>query len=507
MRPEGDGEMDGATTTSVLLFIGYSLYKTVMLDSYITDFGLVDDSIGYVSNLTFMLAASLGIAIAAVLILIGRSDPRRSCPPPSSLAVAVMICGYLVGFFVEEPPAVILFVLGTGWGFASTIITVSFVELFAREESSVLVILQLASGSLFSAALILALKGTPTGIALFTHILLLAACLVSLAVVRKSFGMANLPSLLSNDKSVAKRELESNRLDESSAQAESRRLASNAFKEALMPITAYILFEMVVGLVNMYAYESDSSFVIASSGPMWGMLICAALLVGFVVFSNRVPNSDMMSLMVFPFAIGVLLLLPFLGGVAAGRLSVLLYAAYIFTSTYSMFCYITVCRKTGADVCRVSAVVQLLARITLLAGLGLGRMFALIPDGEPVMRSGMMTAVCVYLLLVVIVYWGFRNARHKKAEVAVEVRYIPESFEDATRSRLEQLANRYGLSGRECDVYASLLRGGTAKSIAEQLGLSPYTVQGHIQKIYAKLGVNKKEQAIELFNCLEDESD
>ena len=44
-----------------------------------------------------------------------------------------------------------------------------------------------------------------------------------------------------------------------------------------------------------------------------------------------------------------------------------------------------------------------------------------------------------------------------------------------------------------------LLQGGSAKSIAERLSLSPNTVQGHIQNLYGKLGVNKKDQATGLF--------
>jgi DNA-binding CsgD family transcriptional regulator len=149
-------------------------------------------------------------------------------------------------------------------------------------------------------------------------------------------------------------------------------------------------------------------------------------------------------------------------------------------------------------VCLVAAVVHLLTRVSLLAGLALGYACAQISDGEPLIRTGVAVAVCVYVLLAFIVLWCFRASR-RAAHVEVVVERVPESFEDASRERMEALADARGLTPRECDVYLLLLKGGTAKTIAGELGVSPYTVQGHVQSLYGKLGVNKKEQAIEMF--------
>ena len=77
------------------------------------------------------------------------------------------------------------------------------------------------------------------------------------------------------------------------------------------------------------------------------------------------------------------------------------------------------------------------------------------------------------------------------------------TYEEATHAKMAKLSEEFGLSPREQQVYALLLQGGTAKSIAERLSLSPNTVQGHIQNLYGKLGVNKKDQAIGLFEKLE----
>ncbi len=270
-----------------------------------------------------------------------------------------------------------------------------------------------------------------------------------------------------------------------------------ALSESSTAVVAYVFFEMVVGLVNMFAFAGNAPFVIASSAPMWGMLICAGLLVGFVSVSNRIPNPTVLNLIVFPAAIGLFLLLPIFGSVAGESLSVLIYTAYIFASTFCMFTYITASRTAGIEAACTSACVQVIARIMLLAGLGLGWWFAQMPDGQPLMKTGVVVAACVYMLLAVVIYVAVRGMRGKARPV--EIRYVKESFEDASRVKMDEFAARYGLSGRELDVYTCLLKGGTAKSIGDELGLSASTVQGHIRNLYAKLGVNKKERALELF--------
>jgi DNA-binding NarL/FixJ family response regulator len=52
------------------------------------------------------------------------------------------------------------------------------------------------------------------------------------------------------------------------------------------------------------------------------------------------------------------------------------------------------------------------------------------------------------------------------------------------------------LSGRETEILDLLYRGLNITQLADQLYLSPHTVQTHIKKIYAKLHVNSRSQAI-----------
>ena len=48
-------------------------------------------------------------------------------------------------------------------------------------------------------------------------------------------------------------------------------------------------------------------------------------------------------------------------------------------------------------------------------------------------------------------------------------------------------------------MLVGLARGNTAASIAKGLHISTSTAQGYIKTLYVKLGVNRKQQVIDLF--------
>lgn len=54
-----------------------------------------------------------------------------------------------------------------------------------------------------------------------------------------------------------------------------------------------------------------------------------------------------------------------------------------------------------------------------------------------------------------------------------------------------------GLSPRECEILEALTAGESNKELARRLGISPNTVKTHIARVYEKLGVQRRVQAIE----------
>jgi DNA-binding CsgD family transcriptional regulator len=54
-----------------------------------------------------------------------------------------------------------------------------------------------------------------------------------------------------------------------------------------------------------------------------------------------------------------------------------------------------------------------------------------------------------------------------------------------------------GLSPRECEILAMLASGGSNKELARNLGISPNTIKTHVARVYEKLEVANRVQAIE----------
>jgi DNA-binding CsgD family transcriptional regulator len=63
--------------------------------------------------------------------------------------------------------------------------------------------------------------------------------------------------------------------------------------------------------------------------------------------------------------------------------------------------------------------------------------------------------------------------------------------------RNEEAIRSLGLTPRECEILGQLASGQSNKEMARALSISPNTVKTHIAKVYEKLGVERRVQAIE----------
>jgi DNA-binding NarL/FixJ family response regulator len=59
--------------------------------------------------------------------------------------------------------------------------------------------------------------------------------------------------------------------------------------------------------------------------------------------------------------------------------------------------------------------------------------------------------------------------------------------------------NDYGLSAREEEILDELVRGASYKEMADRLGISVHTVNNHIRKIYEKMQVHSRGEAMAKF--------
>lgn len=94
------------------------------------------------------------------------------------------------------------------------------------------------------------------------------------------------------------------------------------------------------------------------------------------------------------------------------------------------------------------------------------------------------------LFLALGVFAGTRF-RRRGAEKEVVVEYI-----DRPAERTAEVAPNDLLSSRESEVLRELANGLTNREIAARLFVSENTIKTHVNNIYAKLGVNRRTQAV-----------
>lgn len=88
------------------------------------------------------------------------------------------------------------------------------------------------------------------------------------------------------------------------------------------------------------------------------------------------------------------------------------------------------------------------------------------------------------------------HAAPKEAGIGASVETVAEPD---WRSELASFAQTYGLTPRETEICSYLVRGRSAKHIAEELVISENTVWSHVKNVYAKTGAAGKNALIELF--------
>ena len=85
----------------------------------------------------------------------------------------------------------------------------------------------------------------------------------------------------------------------------------------------------------------------------------------------------------------------------------------------------------------------------------------------------------------------------RQGEAALSPEIASKVIRQATTGRPEGAAGQVeGLTTRELDVLRLAARGLTNRAIGHELSISHRTVQGHLQTIYGKLGVNSRTEAV-----------
>ncbi len=120
--------------------------------------------------------------------------------------------------------------------------------------------------------------------------------------------------------------------------------------------------------------------------------------------------------------------------------------------------------------------------------------------------------MAVFALLVVLAFSVYGGDESKmKARLDTLLGGMAESDEEASsetsdstteplvlQQRCELVAERYGLTPREVEVFVLLAKGRNAEYIASKLVVSPSTAKSHIYHIYRKLDINSQQRLMSL---------
>jgi DNA-binding CsgD family transcriptional regulator len=94
----------------------------------------------------------------------------------------------------------------------------------------------------------------------------------------------------------------------------------------------------------------------------------------------------------------------------------------------------------------------------------------------------------IYIALIAVGFAGLGVWAGRKLTPAPKAR---------TFERNHAAIRSLGLTARECEILALLASGQSNKELARTLGISPNTVKTHVARVYEKLQVERRVQAIE----------
>lgn len=121
-----------------------------------------------------------------------------------------------------------------------------------------------------------------------------------------------------------------------------------------------------------------------------------------------------------------------------------------------------------------------------------GNSLALIYERVPGLHETLVRPTFVVLIAVVA---GLMITMVRQEYAIEDLTRAPEAASEL-QALSDAVAEEFLLSPRETEIMGLIGRGYTAAAVAEQLVISPYTVNTHIQNIYRKMGVNKRSELI-----------
>lgn len=237
------------------------------------------------------------------------------------------------------------------------------------------------------------------------------------------------------------------------------------------------------------------------------VLVPVVVMMAVAFLARCEPSADLIAEISFLFVIGGFFLI-------TASLSNVRLASNVLLSTgsalFEMLTWVVLIALAGRNRAASVAVFAWgrgIATFGTLAGAALGvfgnALVAGSHDGLVALSGALIMAIVAYALIGLKRFSfdetvaGVQDAQ-AEIEASIDVEQSPE---DEFNERCEAVADRYGLTQREREVFGMLARGRDRTYIEEQLVISKNTVKAHVKHIYAKLGIHSQQDLIDVFEA------
>lgn len=489
---------------------GFGLCKMALGAAYLTAMGSVFSSVGFISELSFMvpmLAASLGAAFLIALSARRRrlaSGSLRQYPAVFALSLGFLIGGMnLLSCF---PDGIAALLCGLLCGFSSTVLNAVWLDVFSAERDATAPTIQIVGGLVIQCLLIPLAAGTDRFWSWGAPIA--AACLSALMLVYKRRGI-DFP-------------------------ARSVRIPSDLTKRRDLVLAYLCVFVLVgvVGILHTAVLGSRSEHLVGDVN-MWVPLAVATLVTLLMaLIALRRPHPTSVYRVCLPLLLVVLSLMPFFGDALGGLVGLVVIVCYDVCGMVFLLYIVDCSRCLDFSAYLLAGTYLGGSALFLLTGLGIGGILRVLSVDHGLSLLTLLAFAAIYPLAGVFMF-GLRKVWHRptadrgdgasgafgtdRADGAVPWGEAPEAegagdsesfargsaeeaenclraIDDVLEGGVGAIADENGLTRREREILGYLARGRSARYIAEDLVISENTVWAHVKRIYSKTGVHTKQE-------------
>lgn len=511
---------DSMAKRGVVSACGFGFSKAVTSIGYLTAMGSVTHSIGFVTELWFMLASEVASVIVAGIVSIrairnGRKGVVRQWPAWVAFAVGFVLGAS--GVMVQFPVMLSAAILGSLYGIASVVFSCTWIEEFARQEP-------------YEAS-----KNMVVG--LFIQLVaVMASTVFSQTILSASAVVFMIASAVCYVRSKAYgRDVN---VSDSAMNYSVSRMGPRDFTAHFgNPFMCLFVLVGVVGILHTSVLGSSSEHIVGDvsmSLPLGAATLVTAV---FVLLAMRLPDPTAVYKACLPIMLVLLSILPFAGRAMGSFAGMAMITCYDVCGMMFLFYIVGTANRYRSESYVLSGVYLGGSNLFLCIGLLIGLALNVASVDYGVSLLTLLAFAAMYPLgiaFVLVVRRGERGEEGAKRVVSsgspkvsadggasgepqggrrAEEEDLSESqpYEDPAEmvessasqpdwaGSLEEFAKRYGLTRRESEICSYLVRGRSARHIADELVISENTVWTHVKSVYAKTATSGKDSLIELF--------